>query len=268
MALALSGAPEPRAVAVTAGPGLIGCLLVGVSFAQGYAFSRGLPLYGIHHIAGHMHAILLDRPDWAPPFLALVVSGGHTELVFVPAWGRYERLARTIDDAAGEAFDKAAKLLGLGFPGGPALARCAEQAGADRVRIAGRLMAGQADFSFSGLKTALKVAVEKSGPLTEERRAVLAASFQDEVVAALLEKTKKALNETRATRFLLTGGVAANTALRSAMSALCMESGVDFAAPRKELCTDNAAMIGAAALAYEREPMKRDGSARAMWELE
>lgn len=267
VARALDGAPAPRSIAVTAGPGLIGCLLVGVSFAKGLAFARGLPCYAVHHIAGHLHAILVDRPDWAPPALALVVSGGHTELVWIAEWGRYERMARTIDDAAGEAFDKAAKLLGLGFPGGPALARCAESGGPERVKIAGPIMADQRDFSFSGIKTALKRLVTKAGSLSERDRAVLAASFQDEVVANLVAKTALAIEEKRARRFLVTGGVAANLALRAALKRLCDERGVEFAAPRIELCTDNAAMIGAAALAYPREPMVPDEPARAMWEL-
>lgn len=250
----------PTQVAVTRGPGLIGALLVGVTFAKAFALARGLPVYGIHHIEGHLHAVLLER-KFPPPFLALVVSGGHTELIHVRAWGDYERVARTTDDAAGEAFDKAAALLALGFPGGPKLAALADSAGPERIHIAGDIMAGRDDFSFSGLKTALRLLVGKHEP------AILAASFQDAVVKTLVQKTERALKKSSVDRLLLTGGVAANRSLRAAMSKLAEARGVEFAVPSAELCTDNAAMIGAAALTYPREAMKDDESAMPMISL-
>jgi len=239
---------EPRSVAVTIGPGLMGSLLIGVAFAKSFALARNLPIYGIHHISGHLHAILLEEPNWKPPFLALTVSGGHTELVYVCAWGKYEYIARTIDDAAGEAFDKAAKLLGLGTPGGPKLAALAEQAGDTRIKLAGRL------------KTALKRNLGNDP-------AVLAASFQDEVVAALCHKTEDAIAATSATQLLLTGGVAANRQLRKAMKEMAERRGIAFAVPRIEHCTDNAAMIGAAALAYPHHLLPPTASPRASMEL-
>jgi N6-L-threonylcarbamoyladenine synthase len=266
---ALDGAGvRPAAVAVTRGPGLIGSLMVGVSFAKAFAWSRGIPAFAVHHISGHIHAALLERPDWSPPFLALVVSGGHTELVRVPAWGVYERLGRTIDDAAGEAFDKAAKMLRLGFPGGPALAAAAAQAGGARVRIAGRLMPSSDDFSFSGLKTALRRLVGGRAEIEEGEISVLAASFQDAIVETLCEKTIRTLERTGVKRLVLTGGVAANLCLREELGRRVAEAGVEFATPSPGYCTDNAAMIAASALAYPREPMPLDGSAAAGWPLE
>ncbi|RMH57897.1 MAG: tRNA (adenosine(37)-N6)-threonylcarbamoyltransferase complex transferase subunit TsaD, partial [Candidatus Hydrogenedentota bacterium] len=154
--LSEAGDTRPHAVAVTAGPGLIGCLLVGVSFARGLGLRWDVPVYGIHHIEGHICSVLLERPDWRPPFLALIVSGGHTETVLVREFGSYEILGRTVDDAAGEAFDKAARLLGLGYPGGRILEREAERCGEASVPpLVETIMPGSLDFSFSGLKTAL-----------------------------------------------------------------------------------------------------------------
>lgn len=249
---------EPRSVAVTIGPGLIGSLLVGVGFAKAYALSKGIPVFGIHHISGHLHAILLEDPQWSPPFLALTVSGGHTELVMVEAPGAYRSIARTRDDAAGEAFDKAAKMLGLGIPGGPKLSKLAESAGSERIRLSGALMSDQADFSFSGLKTALRRNLHQD-------KAVLAASFEDAIVESLCQKTDKAL--AGVSKLVLTGGVAANQKLRKAMKAVADDNRVRFAVPSAELCTDNAAMIGAAALAYPREPLDPAASPRALLEL-
>lgn len=239
----------PRAVAVTVGPGLIGGLLIGAAFAEAFALGRGLPAYAVHHLAGHLAAVLIERPDWKPPCLALIVSGGHTEILAVAADGGTRRIARTLDDAAGEAFDKAARRLGLGYPGGPAVARAAAQAGPERIRLAGELMRGAADFSFSGLKTALRTAVIKRGTLDPATRAILAASFEDELVASLVEKTGQAVEATRAARLVVTGGVAANLRLRTALAAMAARLGVELALPAPDLCTDNAAMIAAAVLA-------------------
>jgi N6-L-threonylcarbamoyladenine synthase len=240
----------PRAVAVTAGPGLIGSLLVGIAFAESFAIGRGLPAFGVHHLAGHLAAVRIERPDWKPPYLALIVSGGHTEILFVRSAGEpRQRVARTLDDAAGEAFDKAARLLGLGYPGGPAIAGAAEDAGSERMRLAGSLMRGAEDFSFSGLKTALRNAVIKCQPIDVATTAILAASFQDEIVRNLVEKTEKALSMTRAPRLVVSGGVAANRRLREAISAMAERMGVEIALPAPAFCTDNAAMIAAAALA-------------------
>ncbi len=259
---------EPRAVAVTRGPGLVGSLIVGVAFAKAFGRARGIPVHAVHHIAGHIHAVLLDRPDWEPPFLALVVSGGHTEIVRVPRFGVYERGSRTIDDAAGEAFDKAARLLGLGFPGGPALARLAAAARAPVERLTGPLMRHSRDFSFSGLKTALRNRLAKEPPMTEEARASLAASFEAAVVENLVAKTAAALDETGEKRLVLAGGVAANARLRREMEAMARTRSVEIAIPSPLHCTDNAAMIGAAALAYGRGPMDLSDSALASWELQ
>jgi N6-L-threonylcarbamoyladenine synthase len=240
----------PRAVAVTAGPGLIGSLLVGIAFAESFAIGRGLPAFGVHHLAGHLAAVRIERPDWKPPYLALIVSGGHTEILYVHAAGEpRRRLARTLDDAAGEAFDKAARLLGLGYPGGPAIARTAEEAGTERIRLAGGLMRGAEDFSFSGLKTALRNAIIRRQPIDAATKAILAASFQDEIVRSLVEKTEQALAATRAPRLVVSGGVAANRRLREAITALAVHMSVEIALPAPAFCTDNAAMIAAAALA-------------------
>lgn len=256
----------PEAVAVTRGPGLVGSLLVGVQFAQAWAGARRLPLLGVHHLAGHLHAVLLEDASWPMPYLALIVSGGHTSLVDVAGAGVYRVFARTVDDAAGEAFDKAARLLGLGYPGGPAVAAAAETAGGDRERLVESLMTHSPDFSFSGLKTALRKAM--TGVVPDARRiAVLAASFQDAVVEALAVKVERALRERRPERFLLTGGVASNRALRERIAGICGAAGVTFAVPRPAYCTDNAAMIAMAARAGAGRLMTRDESADPSLEL-
>ncbi len=263
---ALAAGVKPEAVAVTRGPGLVGSLLVGVQFAQAYAGARRLPLLGVHHLAGHLHAVLLEDPGWQAPYLALIVSGGHTSLVEVVGPGAYRILARTVDDAAGEAFDKAARLLGLGYPGGPAVSRAAEAAGEERERLVVGVMRHSPDFSFSGLKTALRKAL--AGGVPDARRAaVLAASFQDAVVEALAEKVKRAIQERRPERFLLTGGVASNRLLRERLGRICSEAGVRFAVPRPAFCTDNAAMIAVAARVGAGRPMSRDESANPSLEL-
>jgi len=251
------------AIAVTAGPGLVGSLLVGVSVAKGIAFSRGLPLVDVHHIEGHIFANRVEQPDLQPPFVALVVSGGHTQLMWVPDWGTYRVLGTTRDDAAGEAFDKVAKLLGIGYPGGPLIDRMSREGDPSFVRFPRAFIKGDPlAFSFSGLKTAVLHQVES---MDEEARrkhlADTAASFQEAVVAALVKTTMRAVRKMRANRVVLAGGVASNTALRNEIRAVCGKHGVEVYQPSPILCTDNAAMIAAAgAFWYER-------GRRAGWDL-
>jgi N6-L-threonylcarbamoyladenine synthase len=195
------------AVAVTAGPGLVGALLVGVSYAKALAAARGLRLIGVHHLEGHLFAPTLEHPDLTPPFVALIVSGGHTLLLDVPAWGRYRVLGETRDDAAGEAFDKVATLLGLGYPGGPAIERLATR-GTDRFRLPRPMLGDGFDFSFSGLKTAVLHAARASASLAADR-ADLARSFQDAVLDVLVAKAGAAIGHTGHTVLVLGGGVPA-----------------------------------------------------------
>jgi N6-L-threonylcarbamoyladenine synthase len=243
------------AVAVTQGPGLVGALLVGVQVAKGIAFVHGKPLVPVHHIAGHLEAPALALGADVPlPALALVVSGGHTSLFEMAARGEYRLLGRTRDDAAGEAFDKVAKLLGLGYPGGPAIDRLAEGANdhAHEFTIA-RIKDGRPDFSFSGVKTAVLYHVRREGiaPVPDpasvpDQVRDLVASFQRAVVTALLRKLKQAAQERRPRSLILTGGVAANRRLRREGARLAEELGLPLFVPPIALSTDNAAMIGAA----------------------
>ncbi len=245
-------------IAVTQGPGLIGSLLVGVSVAKAIAYVHRLPLAGVNHLEGHIFAARLERPDLKPPFLALVVSGGHTALYLVREWLHYRLIGQTRDDAAGEAFDKVAKLLGLGYPGGPVIERVAVEG--DQSAIAfplAQITDGAPDFSFSGIKTAVSLYVRDHRPLSERATADIAASFQAAVVKMLVRKTVKAALRLGVKRLVLTGGVAANRALRSALEAEASSRGWEFIVPGIRLCTDNAAMIAAAGharlLAGERE---------------
>ena len=274
LARAGAGLDDVRLVAVTQGPGLVGALLVGVATAKGLAAARGLPLAPVDHLEGHIAASLLEPEPLAPPFVSLVASGGHTLLARVQEPGRHELLGQTLDDAAGEAFDKGARLLGLGFPGGPALSRLA--AGGDRDAFAfptGARMGGL-DFSFAGLKTALLYKVRELGEAETERRAAdLAASYEHAIVEALMTRVRRALETERDPRLALGGGVAANRLLRERARAL----GVPVHVPPPELCTDNAAMIASAARwvpplahpdylaldAYATRPRPRPGRARA-----
>jgi tRNA N6-adenosine threonylcarbamoyltransferase len=245
-ALARAGArlDDVGLVAVTQGPGLVGALLVGVATAKGIAAARGLPLAGVDHLQGHVAANFLGPEPFAPPFLCLVASGGHTFLALVREHDGFEVLGRTLDDAAGEAFDKGARLLGLPYPGGPALERLAAEGDhtAFRFPIAARV-AGL-DFSFAGLKTALLYAVRDLGEETARaRRADLAASYQRAIVEALALRVQRGLQQTGMTRLAVGGGVAANGPLRERMAGL----GVELCVPPRELCTDNAAMIASAA---------------------
>ena len=246
------------AVAVTNGPGLVGALLVGVSFGKALAYSLGVPVVGVHHMEGHLFAPTLEAVDVEPPFTALLISGGHTLLLDVEAWGRYRLLGRTRDDAAGEAFDKSAKLLGLPYPGGPHLEALALGGDPERHRFTRPMLrrdqrAGDADFydvSFSGLKTAVLHAVraaEKTGSLDDAERAAIARGFQDALVETLVAKTKRAAKLFGRRRVVLGGGVSCNRTLVAAMR-LALEPGITVHAPSPRLATDNAAMIARAGL--------------------
>jgi len=239
------------AVAYTAGPGLAGALLVGASVAQSFAWSRHLPAIGIHHLEGHLLSPMLadPRPDF--PFVALLVSGGHTQLMRVDGVGRYELLGETLDDAAGEAFDKSAKLMGLGYPGGPALSRLAASGDATRFDLPRPMLhSGDLDFSFSGLKTAVLTrvkAAEAAGGLDEQTRADLAAATQAAIVEVLAAKAIKALKQTGLKRLVVAGGVGANQLLRAKLDAALKPLKARAYFPPLELCTDNGAMIAFAA---------------------
>ena len=259
---------EVDAIAATAGPGLIGGVMVGLVTAKGLALASGKPLVAVNHLEGHALSPMLSQPDLAFPYLLLLVSGGHCQLLFVEGVGRHRRLATTIDDAAGEAFDKSAKLLGLGFPGGPAVERAAET-GDPRAVPLPRPLVGSAEphFSFAGLKSAVLRARDSGNYGAED----IAASFQQAVVDCLLDRTARALRESRgATALVVAGGVAANQAVRTALTGLAAAHGLPFVAPPLWLCTDNAAMIAwAGALRYEAGLVDGlDAPARARWPLD
>ena len=249
---------EVDAVAVTNAPGLVGALLVGVSFAKAFSFSRGIPLIGVHHMEGHLFATSLEYTDAAPPFTALLVSGGHTLLLDVEAWGRYRLLGRTRDDAAGEAFDKVAKLLGLPYPGGPHIERLAAVHESGGYRFARPMVRRNHvatdpdyyDLSFSGLKTAVLNAVKSASVETrlDADRGAIARAFQDSLIETLVEKTARAVRQFDRRRVVLGGGVACNMALVAAMQARLSSHGVQVFAPTSRLATDNAAMIARAGL--------------------
>lgn len=246
------------AVAYTAGPGLAGALLVGASVAQSFAWARHLPAIGIHHLEGHLLSPMLadPRPDF--PFVALLVSGGHTQLMRVDGVGRYELLGETLDDAAGEAFDKSAKLMGLGYPGGPALSRLAASGDATRFDLPRPMLhSGDLDFSFSGLKTAVLTHAKKLGGanICEQAKADLARGFVDAAVEVLATKSLAALKRTRLNRLVVAGGVGANRQLREALSAAAKKRNFYVHYPDLSLCTDNGAMIAlAGALRLKRWP--------------
>jgi N6-L-threonylcarbamoyladenine synthase len=247
-------------IAVTQGPGLVGSLLVGCSVAKSIAYARRLPLVGVNHLEGHIYAAFLEDPALAPPFLALVVSGGHTALYLTREPATYERIGQTRDDAAGEAFDKVAKLLGLGYPGGPLVERAATTGDPKAIRFPTAQMSdGAPDFSFSGIKTAVSLHVKKNAPLSTAAVADVAASFQATVVKMLVRKTIRAAIQVNVRRLVLTGGVAANSALREALQQETAERGWQLSIPSRALCTDNAAMIAAAGhdrlAAGERAPL-------------
>ena len=229
---------DVETVAVTQGPGLIGALLVGLSAAKALAWGRDLPLAPVNHLHGHVASLYLEPDPLEPPFLCLLASGGHTLLVDVPEHGAFRRLGTTIDDAAGEAFDKGARLLGLGYPGGAEIDRLARDGDPEAFDFPVARVPGL-DFSFSGVKTALLYSVRDLGDGLPERRADLAASYQRAIVRALAQRTQEAAEQTGAERLAVVGGVAANSELRASLP--------DAKAPPLALCTDNAAMIASAA---------------------
>lgn len=243
------------ALAVTYAPGLVGALLVGVSYAKALAYAAGVPLVAVHHMEGHLFAPSLETPDAEPPFTALLVSGGHTLLLDVPEWGRYRLLGATRDDAAGEAFDKVAKLLGLPYPGGRLVEELARDGDPGVHRFARPMLRrdqrpGDADYydvSFSGIKTAVLNAVRSATDL-ESEKAHLARGFQDAVVETLVEKTARAVEQFERPRVIMGGGVACNAALVNAMRARVADRGVAVYAPSPRLATDNAAMIARAGI--------------------
>jgi len=239
---------DVETVAVTQGPGLIGALLVGLSAAKALAWGRGLPLAPVNHLHGHVASLYLEPDPLEPPFLCLLASGGHTLLVDVPEHGAFRRLGTTIDDAAGEAFDKGARLLGLGYPGGAEIDRLAREGDPEAFDFPVARVP-DLDFSFSGVKTALLYAARDLGDEFSERRADLAASYQRAIVRALVQRTQEAAEQTGAERLAVVGGVAANSELRASLP--------DAKAPPLALCTDNAAMIASAARWTEPVPYPR-----------
>ena len=240
---------DMTAIAVTYGPGLVGALLVGVAEAKAIAYAAGKPLVGVHHIEGHVAANFIENPDLEPPFVCLIVSGGHTHLVIVRDYGEFEIIGRTRDDAAGEAFDKVARAIGLGYPGGPKIDRAAREGNPEAIVFPrGRVEGSPYDFSFSGLKSAVLNYLNHA-QMTGETicTADVAASFQKSVVDSLVSRAVAAAQEYGFDKLAIAGGVAANTALRAAMEKACKKSGIRFYYPSPIFCTDNAAMIGSAA---------------------
>jgi N6-L-threonylcarbamoyladenine synthase len=235
-------------VAYTRGPGLAGALLVGAGVACALGAALGKPVLGVHHLEGHLLSPFLGADPPQFPFVALLVSGGHTQLMQVDDVGQYQLLGETIDDAAGEAFDKSAKLMGLGYPGGPALSRLAEQGDPQAFKLPRPLLhSGDLDFSFAGLKTAVLTQAKKLGADLEARKADLAASTQAAIVEVLVKKSLAALERSGLDRLVVAGGVGANKALRAQLEAACKSRGVRVHYPELEFCTDNGAMIAMAA---------------------
>lgn len=254
---------EMTAIGVTYGPGLVGALLVGVSAAKAIAYAKKLPLIGVHHIEGHVSANFIENKELEPPFLCLIVSGGHTHLVIMKDYGEFEIIGRTRDDAAGEAFDKVARAIGLGYPGGPKIDKAAREGNPHAMEFPRAKIEGcPYDFSFSGLKSAVLNYLNHEKMMgVEVNRNDLAASFQNAVVEALVSRTILAAREYGIHDVVIAGGVASNSALRAAMAAACEKEDFRFYHPSPILCTDNAAMIGAAAY-YEYRKGVRSG-----WDL-
>lgn len=237
------------AIGVTYGPGLVGALLVGVAEAKAISFAMKKPLVGVHHIEGHVSANYIEHPELAPPFLCLIVSGGHTHLVIVKEYGVYEIIGRTRDDAAGEAFDKVARAIGLGYPGGPKVDKLAKEGDKNAIMFPRANIEGAPyDFSFSGLKSAVLNYLNSCTMKNEEfNKADVAASFQEAVVDVLVNKTIAAAKAYNMDKIAIAGGVASNSSLREAMKNACEKHGLKLYYPTPIFCTDNAAMIGAAA---------------------
>lgn len=236
------------AIAVTYGPGLVGALLVGVAEAKAISYAKHLPLIGVHHIEGHISANYIENKDLEPPYICLVVSGGHSHLVKVLDYGEYQVLGRTRDDAAGEAFDKVARAIGLGYPGGPKIDKAAKEGNPQAISFPRASIADHPyDFSFSGLKSAVLNYLNQCEMKGESySQADVAASFQQAVVDVLTDHAMMAMQESGMKKLAIAGGVASNTALRKAMQEKCVANGITFYSPSPILCTDNAAMIGAA----------------------
>lgn len=254
---------DVTAIGVTYGPGLVGALLVGVAEAKAIAYARNLPLVGVHHIEGHISANYIENPELEPPFMALVVSGGHTHLVLVKEYGKYEILGRTRDDAAGEAFDKVARAVGLGYPGGPKVDKLAKEGNPDAIKFPRAHVDGAPyDFSFSGIKSAVLNYINSCEMKhIEINKADLVASFQKAVVDSLVSRAISAAKEYKMDKLAIAGGVASNSALRKAIQEECDKNGIKFFSPSPIFCTDNAAMIGVAAY-YEYMSGTRHG-----WDL-
>lgn len=251
------------AIGVTYGPGLVGALLVGVAEAKAIAYAKKLPLVGVHHIEGHISANYIENLELEPPFICLVVSGGHTHLVCVKDYGQYEIIGRTRDDAAGEAFDKVARAIGLGYPGGPKIDKLSKEGNADAIVFPkAHITDAPYDFSFSGVKSAVLNYINGCKMKGEEyNNADIAASFQKAVTDVLVDNAMRAVKEYGLNKFAIAGGVASNSTLRSAMQQACEKNGVEFYHPSPIYCTDNAAMIGVAAY-YEYISGTRHG-----WDL-
>ncbi|WP_019227586.1 tRNA (adenosine(37)-N6)-threonylcarbamoyltransferase complex transferase subunit TsaD [Sedimentibacter sp. B4] len=258
------------AVAVTYGPGLVGALLVGVNFAKGLAFAWQKPLIGVNHIEGHISANYIEDKNLEPPFICMVASGGHSHLVYVKDYGKYEILGVTRDDAAGEAFDKIARAIGLGYPGGPLVDKTAKMGNKDAIKFPRVIIDEETlDFSFSGLKSAVLNYIHNSEQKNE--KVVIedvAASFQEAVVEVLAMKTMKAAKKKECNTVALAGGVASNSRLREILQEQCLAAGYKFTKPSPVLCTDNAAMIGAAAYYKYLNKQFADSSLNALPNLE
>lgn len=237
------------AIGVTYGPGLVGALLVGVAEAKAIAYAKNLPLVGVHHIEGHISANYIENLELEPPFICLVVSGGHTHLVCVKDYGKYEIIGRTRDDAAGEAFDKVARAIGLGYPGGPKIDKLSKEGNAEAIVFPkAHITDAPYDFSFSGVKSAVLNYINGCKMKGEEyNNADIAASFQKAVTDVLVENAMRAVKEYGLNKFAIAGGVASNSTLRAAMQNACEKEGIEFYHPSPIYCTDNAAMIGVAA---------------------